>query len=136
MFDKDRWVLKKMNSLFFKKSLFTKAIITLLVMTSTAVLGTSFAQKAFASTSVCGLTREYAFFKTKNYLITICVGEASFQMIKLFHDGTGYQRIPVQKEGNKFRGSDDQHNYILDSRQLLIGTDGKPPVIERVIQRK
>jgi hypothetical protein len=136
MFDKDRWVLKKMNSLFFKKSLFTKAIITLLVMTSTAVLGTSFAQKASASTSVCGLTREYAFFKTKNYLITICVGEASFQMIKLFHDGTGYQRIPVQKEGNKFIGSDDKHNYILDSRQLLIGTDGEPPVIERVIQRK
>ena len=136
MFDKDRWVLKKMNSLFFKKSLFTKAIITLLVMTSTAVLGTSFAQKVSASTSVCGLTREYAFFKTKNYLITICVGEASFQMIKLFHDGTGYQRIPVQKEGNKFIGSDDKHNYILDSRQLLIGTDGEPPVIERVTQRK
>jgi len=136
MFDKDRWVLKKMNSLFFKKSLFTKAIITLLVMTSTAVLGTSFAQKVSASTSVCGLTREYAFFKTKNYLITIRVGEASFQMIKLFHDGTGYQRIPVQKEGNKFIGSDDKHNYILDSRQLLIGTDGEPPVIERVIQRK
>ena len=136
MFDKDRWVLKKMNSLFFKKSLFTKAIITLLVMTSTAVLETSFAQKASASTSVCGLSREYAFFKTKNYLITICVGEASFQMIKLFHDGTGYQRIPVQKEGNKFIGSDDKHNYILDSRQLLIGTDGEPPVIEKVIQRK
>lgn len=136
MFHKDRWVLKKMNSLFFKKSLFTKAIITLLVMTSTAVLGTSFAQKASASTSVCGLSREYAFFKTKNYLITICVGEASFQMIKLFHDGTGYKRIPVQKEGNKFIGSDDKHNYILDSRQLLIGTDGEPPVIERVIQRK
>ena len=136
MFHKDRWVLKKMNSLFFKKSLFTKAIITLLVMTSTAVLGTSFAQKVSASTSVCGLSREYAFFKTKNYLITICVGEASFQMIKLFHDGTGYQRIPVQKEGNKFIGSDDKHNYILDSRQLLIGTDGEPPVIERVIQRK
>ena len=65
MFDKDRWVLKKMNSLFFKKSLFTKAIITLLVMTSTAVLGTSFAQKASASTSVCGLTREYAFFNQR-----------------------------------------------------------------------
>ena len=125
-----------MSSLFFKNSLFTKAIITFLVMTSTAVLGSSLTEKASASTSVCGLTREYAFFKTKSFLITICVGEASFQMIKLFHDGTGYQRIPVQKEGKQFRGSDEQHNYILDSRQLLIGTDGKPPVIERVIQRK
>jgi hypothetical protein len=95
-----------MNSLFSKKSSFTKAIITLFVMASTTVLGTNLNQKASASTSVCGLSREYAFFKTKNYLITICVGEASFQMIKLFHDGTGYQRIPVQKEGNKFIGSD------------------------------
>lgn len=125
-----------MNSLFSKKLPFTKAIITLLVMASTAILMTNFSQKASASSSVCGLSRREAFFKTKSYLITICVGEASLQMIKLFHDGTGYQRIPVQKEGNKFRGSDDKHNYILDSRQLLIGTDGKPPVIERVIQRK
>jgi hypothetical protein len=125
-----------MNSLFSKKLPFVKSIIPLLVIASTTVLMTTFNQKASASSSVCGLTREYAFFKTKNYLITICVGEASFQMIKLFHDGTGYQRIPVQKEGNKFRGSDDKHNYILDSKQLLIGTDGKPPVIEKVIQRK
>ncbi len=124
-----------MNSLFSKKSSFTKAIITLLVMTSTTVLGTNFSQKASAF-SVCGLTREYASFKTKSYLITVCVGEASFQMIKMYHDGTGYQRITVQKEGKIFRGSDDQHNYILDSRQLLIGTDGEPPVIERVIQSK
>ena len=68
-----------MNSLFSKKSSFTKAIITLLVMTSTTVLGTNFSQKASAF-SVCGLTREYASFKTKSYLITVCVGEASFQM--------------------------------------------------------
>jgi hypothetical protein len=124
-----------MNSSFSKRSSSTKAIITLLVMASTTVLTTSFSQRASAF-SVCGLSREHASFKTKSYLITICSGEASLQMIKTFWDGTGYQRIPVQKEGRLFRGSDDRHNYILDSRQLLIGTDGEKPVIEKVIQRR
>lgn len=124
-----------MNSLFSKRSSSTKAIITLLVMASTTVLTTTFSQKASAF-SVCGLSRQHASFKTKSYLITICSGEASLQMVKTFWDGTGYQRIPVQREGRLFRGSDDRHNYILDSRQLLIGTDGEKPVIEKVIQRR
>lgn len=124
-----------MNSSFSKRSSFTKAIITVLVMASTTVLTSSFSQRASAF-SVCGLSREHASFKTKSYLITICSGEASLQMVKTFWDGTGYQRIPVQKEGRLFRGSDDRHNYILDSRQLLIGTDGEKPVIEKVIQRR
>ena len=124
-----------MNSLFSKNSSFTKTIITVLVMASTTVLATNLSQRADAF-SVCGLSREHASFKTKSYLITICSGEASLQMVKIYHDGTGYQRIPVQKEGKKFRGSDDQHNYILDSKQLLIGTDGEQPVIEKVIQYK
>jgi len=124
-----------MNSSFSKNSSFTKAIITLLVMVRATVLTNNFAQRASAF-SVCGLSREHASFKTKSYLITICSGEASLQMVKTFWDGTGYQRIPVQREGRLFRGSDDRHNYILDSRQLLIGTDGEKPVIEKVIQRR
>lgn len=86
--------------------------------------------------SVCGLKAEEASFKTNSYLITICLGEASYQMIMTYHDGTGYKRIPVQQEGNKFRGSDDQHNYIIDSRQLIIGTDGEDPIREQVIESK
>lgn len=86
--------------------------------------------------SVCGLKAEEASFRTKSYLITICLGEASYQMVITYHDGTGYKRIPVQKEGNKFRGSDEQHNYIIDSRQLIIGTDGKDPIREQVIRSK
>lgn len=86
--------------------------------------------------SVCGITREAASFKTKNYLITICHGEASFQLILTYHDGTGYKRIPVQKEGSKYRGSDGKNNYIIDRNQLIIGTDGEPPIREAVIESK
>jgi len=124
-----------MSRLFSKNSLFNKRIITFFVMVTTTILASNFSQKADAF-SVCGLSREHASFKTKSYLITICSGEASLQMVKTFWDGTGYQRIPVEREGRKFRGSDDRHNYILDSKQLLIGTDGEKPVIEKVLQHK
>jgi hypothetical protein len=86
--------------------------------------------------SVCGTKREAATFKTKSYLITICPGEASFQLILTYHDGTGYKRIPVQKEGNKYRGSDGKNNYIIDQNQLIIGTDGEDPIREAVIEAK
>jgi hypothetical protein len=86
--------------------------------------------------SVCGITREAASFKTKSYLITICPGEASFQLILTYHDGTGYKRIPVQKEGNKYRGSDGKNNYIVDRNQLIIGTDGEEPIREVIIESK
>lgn len=124
-----------MNLLSSKQSVVTKGIISFLLVTSTTFIVSNFNQNASAF-SVCGLSRQHASFKTKSYLITICSGEASLQMVKIFHDGTGYQRIPVQKEGRRFRGSDAQHNYILDSKQLLIGTDGEKPVIERVLQYK
>jgi len=84
--------------------------------------------------SVCGLKKEAASFQTKSYLITICPGEASYQMIIIYPDGTGYKRIPVQKEDNKFKGSDEQHNYIIDNKKLIIGTDGQDPVKEKVIK--
>jgi hypothetical protein len=86
--------------------------------------------------SVCGTKREAAAFKTKSYLITICPGEASFQLILTYHNGTGYKRIPVQKEGNKYRGSDGKNNYIIDRNQLIIGTDGEDPIREAVIEAK
>ncbi|WP_049802569.1 hypothetical protein [Gloeothece verrucosa] len=46
----------------------------------TTILGLNLNSKALAH-SVCGLKREEASFKTKSYLITICPGEASFQLI-------------------------------------------------------
>lgn len=104
-------------------------------MASTVFLGSNFNQKATAF-SVCGVQREEAYFKTKSYLITICRGEASFQLILTYHDGTGYKRIPVQKEGKKFRGSDNKNNFIIDSKQFIIGTDGEQPIREKVIQSK
>lgn len=94
---------------------------------------TGYGTKASAF-SVCGTRKERATFKTKSYLITICPGEASYQLILTFHDGTGYQRIPVQQEGRKFRGSDGKHNYIIDRQQFIIGTDGEQPIRESVIQ--
>jgi len=85
--------------------------------------------------SVCGLKREEASFKTKSYLITICPGEASYQMIITYPDGTGYKRISAQKEGNKYRGSTQDHNYIIDPKQLIIGTDGQDPLKEKVVKK-
>jgi len=84
--------------------------------------------------SVCGLSREEASFKTESRLVTICIGEASFQMIITFHDGTGYQKIPVDREGDLFRGTDGTHNYIIDGTTFVIGTDGEPPIRERVLE--
>ena len=84
--------------------------------------------------SVCGIKGEEASFKTQTYLVTICLGEASYQMIITYPDGTGYKKIPVQREGAKFRGTDGQHNYIIDQQTFVIGTDGEPPIRERVIE--
>jgi hypothetical protein len=108
-------------------------IVTILLSGAIALFPATHPAKAH---SVCGLKPEEASFRTQSYLITICLGEASFQMILTYHDGTGYKRIPVQQEGDKFRGSDGQHNYIIDSRNLVIGTDGKDPIRERVTQSK
>ena len=86
--------------------------------------------------SVCGLEQPQATFKTTKRLISICRGEASFQMVITFYDGTGYQRIPVQREKNQFRGTDGQHNYIVNNREFIIGTDGEPPQREKVLQSR
>ena len=86
--------------------------------------------------SVCGLETPQATFKTTGRLVTICRGEASFQMIMTFYDGTGYQRIPVEREKDLFRGTDGKHNYIINKRELIIGTDGQPPQRERVLQAR
>lgn len=84
--------------------------------------------------SVCGLQEPEATYRTETRLITICIGEASFQLIMTYLDGTGYTRIPVIQEGDLFRGSDGQHNYIIDNNTFVIGTDGEPPIRERVIE--
>lgn len=86
--------------------------------------------------SVCGMKGEIASFKTRSYLITICPGEASLHLILMYHDGTGYKRIPVEESGDKFRGSDGKNNFIIDRRQLVIGTDGEVPIRESVIEFK
>jgi hypothetical protein len=95
---------------------------------------TPFYYQSAQAFSVCGLREPEATFKTESRLITICIGEASFQMVITFHDGTGYQIIPVDQEGNLFRGTDGTHNYIIDENTFVLGTDGEPPIRERVIE--
>jgi|688.fasta_scaffold44444_3 hypothetical protein len=107
-------------------------ILSLLSLGIATTLTTAFPPKAIAF-SVCGLRPEAAAFKTKSYLITICLGEASYQLMLTYHDGTGYKRVPVQREGKRFRGTDGQQNYIIDRQQFVIGTDGKEPIRERVL---
>lgn len=111
------------------KLLTLNSLVFLSAITTFAV-----AQPPANAFSVCGLITPERSFKTESRLITICRGEATFQMIITFHDGTGYQRIPVQQEGNLFRGTDGQHNYIIDDQTFVIGTDGEPPIRERVIE--
>lgn len=123
------------NITTFSQSPLIKTCLVGLGLVSTTLFMPQFHQSAIAF-SVCGINREEASFKTKSYLITICRGEATFQMVMTYWDGTGYRKIPVQKEGRKFRGSDGKNNFIIDSRQLIIGTDGEQPVRESVIQSK
>ncbi|MEA5571943.1 hypothetical protein [Calothrix sp. UHCC 0171] len=82
--------------------------------------------------SVCGEKTPEAKFRTTGHLVTICPGEASFQMVITYHDGSGYIRVPANREGGKFSGSDGKHNYIIDSRKFIIGTDGEQPKTENV----
>ncbi|MBR8830857.1 MAG: hypothetical protein N5P05_000219 [Chroococcopsis gigantea SAG 12.99] len=110
-----------------------KSAVLGLALTIPLSLGMNDRASAF---SVCGLRREEATFRTKSYLVTICRGEASFQLISTFHDGTGYRRVPVQQEGRKFRGSEGGNNFIIDRNTFVIGTDGKEPIREAVIQSK
>ncbi len=87
--------------------------------------------------SVCGLKSPEASFKTENRLVTICPGEASFQMVITFHDGTGYEIFPVtERNGNQFRATsgDGVRNLIIDAQTLVIGTDGEMPIRERVLE--
>lgn len=99
-------------------------------------LGLAFFSLPAGAFSVCGLAPEEASFKTENHLITICLGEASFQMVITYHDGTGYRIIPVEREGNLFRGTNGQNNFIIDENTFVIGTDGEPPIRESVIERQ
>lgn len=110
----------------------SRIIMKIGILLSTALIFTGFiAPEAFAS-GVCGKKAPEASFETTKHLVTICPGEASFQMIITYHDGSGYVRVPATSEGNKFRGSDDEHNYIIDSRKFIIGTDGEEPITENV----
>lgn len=87
--------------------------------------------------SVCGLRPPEASFKTESRLVTICIGEASFQMVITFHDGTGYEIFPViERDGNMFRATsqDGMRNFIIDSSTFVIGTDGELPIRERVLE--
>ncbi len=108
---------------------------TLVGLGITLGIGLSFPVVASAF-SVCGLQKPQATFKTTRRLITICRGEASFQMIMTYYDGTGYQIIPVQREKNLYRGTDGINNFIVNNREFIIGSDGEPPQRERVIQAK
>lgn len=86
--------------------------------------------------SVCGLREAEASFKTESRLVTICPGEASFQMVITFHDGTGYEIFPViERDGNTFRAtSDGIRNFIIDDTTFIIGTDGEIPIREKVLE--
>ncbi|WP_013334377.1 hypothetical protein [Gloeothece verrucosa] len=114
---------------------FSQATAMFVFLTLTMILGLNANLKVEAH-SVCGLKKETAAFKTKSYLVTICPGEASFQLILTYHDGTGYKRIPVQQEGRRFRGSDGKNNYIIDRQVFVIGTDGKQPIREVVLESR
>jgi hypothetical protein len=105
------------------------------LLSSLTVLGTVSPQKAEAY-SVCGVQEPEATYKTESYLVTICLGEASYQMVLTFHDGTGYKRVPAERQGQGFRGTDlnNINNYLVDSQRFILGTDGEPPVREQVLE--
>ncbi|MEB3310487.1 MAG: hypothetical protein VKJ02_09655 [Snowella sp.] len=117
----------------FSKSVVIKSCLVGLGLVGAIALIPPIHQPAIAH-SVCGLQPAYALFRTKSYLVTICLGEATFQLIMTYLDGTGYRKVPVEKEGQRFRGSDGKNNFIIDSRHFIIGTDGEPPIREAVIQ--
>ncbi|MGB3510100.1 MAG: hypothetical protein WBA93_12855 [Microcoleaceae cyanobacterium] len=82
----------------------------------------------------CGSMQEEAYYRTENHQINICLGEASFQMIVSNFDGTERYKMPATKRGNRFDGSNQYHNYSISPRRFQIGTDGEPPVREKVIK--
>jgi hypothetical protein len=84
--------------------------------------------------SVCGLSKSQASFRTKNHLITICSGEASFQMIMTYIDGTGYEKIPVERSQNKYQGSWEDTDYKIDSKFLVIKSKREAPITEKVLE--
>ncbi|MDM9380615.1 hypothetical protein QUB80_07835 [Chlorogloeopsis sp. ULAP01] len=111
-----------------------KIIKTTGIFCSTLLMVTGFVTPKAKAYGVCGLKTPEAQFKTAKHLVTICPGEASFQMIITYHDGSGYKRMAATRRGDRFSGSDAQHNYIIDSKRFIIGTDGKEPIRENVIQ--
>jgi hypothetical protein len=105
------------------------------LLSSVTLFGGINPQKADAF-SVCGLREPEATFQTDSRLVAICIGEASYQMVIMFHDGTGYTRVPAERQDQGFRGIDPNNinNYLIDSQRFIIGTDGEPPIREAVIQ--
>ncbi|WP_019508738.1 hypothetical protein [Pleurocapsa sp. PCC 7319] len=100
-----------------------------------AVLGCFTNPNQFATAhSVCGLNKKQASYRTNNYLISICLGEASYQGVVTYLDGTGYKRFPIQKEGRKYVGIEGNNNYIIDEKTFVLGTDGEEPIRERVVE--
>ena len=85
---------------------------------------------------VCGLRQQTASFRTKSYLITICPGEASNQMVITYLDGTGYKRIAVERRDAKYRGTNGRRNYIVDPQFFIIGIDGQQPIREPVLESR
>ncbi|OKH38019.1 hypothetical protein NIES2101_36260 [Calothrix sp. HK-06] len=102
------------------------------VLSTILIAGALMAPETKAA-SVCGEQTPEAKFKTPKHLVTICPGEANFQMVITYYDGSGYTRVPATREGNKYSGTNGQRNYIIDSRKFIIGTDGEQPITENVI---
>ncbi|MGK7921085.1 MAG: hypothetical protein AB4080_13870 [Trichodesmium sp.] len=84
----------------------------------------------------CGSMQEEAYYRTENHHINICLGEASYQMIVSNFDGTERSKMPATKRGDRFDGSNKYHNYSVTPRGFQIGTDGEPPVREKVIKHE
>lgn len=84
----------------------------------------------------CGSMQEEAYYRTENYQINICLGEASYQMIVSNFDGTERQKMPATRREDRFDASNQYHNYSVTPRGFQIGTDGEPPVREKVIKHE
>ena len=82
----------------------------------------------------CGSMQEEAYYRTENHHINICLGEASFQMIVSNFDATKRDKMPATKRGDRFDASNQYHNYSVTPKMFQIGTDGEPPVREKVIK--
>jgi uncharacterized lipoprotein YbaY len=103
----------------------------------TAVTVMANAQMMNFETQGCGRFQPESYYRTEFHYVNVCLSAATRFMVVTDNDGLSRERVPVDRQGDRYEGISERGNtYTIDGRTLTISLKGLPPTREQVLQSK